>query len=148
MMALAIDSPAVVTQYLLIQLGLGSAISQKQPWPIVANQEPPTPDDVITVRTTTGFDDGRIMVDGEDLHHYGIQIRVRSGDEQRGYEKANAIHEALAKSVTRATVNVNGNQYFIQCYSHIGQVLPLGKELQTTRFLHTVNAVFPYDKTN
>lgn len=137
-------SPADVVRQLLIDLGLGTAISTAGAptgaWPVYHASAPPEPDRIITVRSTTGIDGGRSHPDGERLTHHGIQVAIRSVSESEGYIKANAIAIALDQSVRRVTVTVDGVNYLVYCFSKVGDVIPAGKETPTSkRSLFTIN---------
>lgn len=136
------DSAADIVRVLLIDLGQGVRASTRgdgTPWPITTGKELPKPDEVITVKDTQGTDDGRIMIDGSLVYHYGLQIRIRSMDERTGYTKAETVRTALA-AVRRRVATVNGSGYKVHAITHIGPVLPIGDEApQSRRKVFTLN---------
>lgn len=133
-------SPADVIRRLLIQLGLGSD-PPAAPWPVYAGKEPGVPDNVITVRTTEGTDDGRDMISGEVWGHPGFQVRVRASDYVTGRTKADAIGDALATGVYQTVVAIGASRYFVHAVTHIGDVIDLGAETPSSqREVFTLNA--------
>ena len=87
------------------------------------------------------------MVDGDDWHHYGFQVRIRGIDEPASYSKALAIHEAFATGIKWTNVVVGNNKYTIYAVSKQGGILRLGNDAPNTRrFLHTLNAFFACDQ--
>jgi hypothetical protein len=144
------NTPSDVVRYLLVQLDVATLPTDGDDWPAYEGQEPDSPDDCITVYTTTGVDDGRSMIDGELWQHYGVQVRVRSSTSVAGWQKANAIRDAMAKEVQREIVAVPlepggtaTTDYRVAAISKIGQTIPLGKEPHSNRFLFTVNVKVP-----
>jgi hypothetical protein len=139
------NSPAEVVRALLIALNLGTdptpwASGSGNPWPVVATNEPATPDEVITVYDTVGTDDGRTMTDGESLHHYGIQIRIRSSNHINGWLKSKSILKTISEIFNQHSVTINGITYVVYNFARIGQVIPLGKQTpQSLRSLFTLN---------
>ncbi len=137
-----LHSPANVTRHLLIDLGLGTDPEASNVWPIYAEGEPDAPDNVITIYTTAGGDDGRSMIDGEVFGPYGIQIRVRSATPSVGWTKMDAIWTALNYEVNDRTVDIDASKYTFQCFSKIGDILCLGKDVANSkRNLFTLNAL-------
>jgi hypothetical protein len=135
-LALLAHSPADVVRQLLIDLALGTAAGT---WPVYADGEPDSPDACITVYTTAGRDQGRVMV-GNLLATYGIQVRVRAARYAEGWVKADSIRETLARSVYQETPRVDGTLYVVHAIVRIGQVLAIGRDVpKTGRELFTVN---------
>lgn len=137
------DSPADIVRRLLVQLGHGvmpPAHVAGTPWPISTAKELPNPDDTVTVRNTQGTDDGRMMVNGRLVYHYGIQVRVRATDEQTGWVKSETIRTTLAESVRRTVVVVGANSYRVHAVTRIGPTIPLGDETpKSKRKVFTIN---------
>lgn len=133
-------SPADVLRWLLIALGLGTDPANGGEWQVYAGNEPGTPDQVITITDTAGTPQGRLHIDGEVIATFGFQVRVRSKDHPTGWLKADAIRNALAKSVDRTQVTVGGVAYLVPCVVRIGNVIPLGKESASKRSIFTLNA--------
>ena len=138
-------SPADVTRWCLIALGLGADPEASNVWPIYATSEPDAPDSVLTVYDTVGQSDGRSMNGGELFTQHGIQVRVRAPTHgNSGWTKADAIRHALAVSVYDEEVAIadTASRYLVSCYSRIGEVMVLGKDAPTSkRSLFTINAL-------
>lgn len=136
------NSPADILRWLLVYLVQGTDPADADAWPVYVSSEPNQPDNCITVYDTQGQDDGRSMRDGELYAHPGFQVLVRSQDHVAGWQKATAIRTALAMEVLRLTLAVGPSTYLIQCISHIGQVLAIGKDAPSSkRSLFTVNGM-------
>lgn len=138
-------SPGNITRYAIIALGQGTLPvlppGTNLAWPVYCPTEPDRPDNCITVRTTAGRGSGRTSPDGESIGHYGVQIRVRSAEEDAGYLKTENIRLALETVHLNLTVTIGAVSYKLWCFANIGDVLPLGKAPESKRFLHTVNAL-------
>lgn len=134
-------SAADVVRTVLVLLG-GGENPPSVTWPIFVGNEPPTPDNSITLYDTEGVDSGRSMIDGELWGYYGIQLRVRSTDHVTGAARANLLRRYLAEYVSYYTVTISSHSYLIHSISNIGRALSLGKESPTSkRHLFTVNAL-------
>lgn len=143
-------SPADVIRRLLIQLTLGTDPAAGEAWPVYAEGEPPTPDNVITVYTTGGVDSPRTMPDGDSNGTVGFQVRVRSVDHATGFLRASLIADTItaADSVRRVTVAVGGYTHLVHSVDYVSNVTPLGKESPNSRRnLFTVNAQAMIDNT-
>lgn len=144
-MTLLQHSPGNITRYAVIALGQGTLPvlppGTNQAWPVYSPTEPDRPDNCITVRTTVGRDNGRTAPDGENQGLFGIQIRVRSADEDAGFLKAEGIRSALETVHLNVVVTIGAVSYRIWCFAGIKDVIPLGKAPDSKRFLHTVNAL-------
>lgn len=143
-----LHSPADVIRWLLISLGLGTDPLANNLWPIVVDDEPELPDNVLTIYDTTARDDGRAMIDGESWHHMGFQVRIRSRDFTAGYVKADAIQVALDEQVYQNTVSIGTARYLVDCITGT-TLIRLGKELPASkRSLFTINALAPIIRTS
>lgn len=134
-------SPSDVIRYLLIDLGLGTAPSAGQAWPVHVEREPASPDSVLTVYTTQGRTRGRTQRDGIVQEHYGIQIRVRDARPETGHVKANAVACALDTLVKRNTVTIGAQSYLVEAVTRTGAVLSGKDAPSSNRYLFTVNAL-------
>lgn len=133
-------SPALIIRKLLVDLGQATEPSDSKSWPAYAGQEPDTPDEAITVYATEGRLFGRHMTDGEVQEQYGVQVRIRSQEENTGYAKANDIAIALDQAVYLDTVTIGTKQYLVWALHRAGCVHRLGKAPNTQRSIHTINA--------
>lgn len=125
-------SPAKVLSQLLIDLEVGTVPSANSEWPTYFDNEPATPDNVITTYNARRVGGFRKMPDGVFVGPQGVQVRVRGKDSKTGYDRTVLIAEALA-TVLRRTVTVEGSVYRVQCLSTISDVFPLGKESPTSK---------------
>lgn len=137
-----LHSPADLVSRLLIGLGLASEPDGTGAWPVSVDDEPFSPDNVLTVYNTAGIDAGRIMVDGEAQLFHGFQVRLRATDNQTGWAKLYAIRNALARESRDRTVDADSATYVINSVSRIGPVLSLGIDAgNSSRTLFTLNAL-------
>lgn len=139
-------SPADIVAQHLVDAGLGTDPLANKDWSIFATSEPNLPDNVITVRDTAGMSDGRTM-DGQLQDHFGIQIRVRAQTHNLGHRKLNSIRVYISEQVLQRNVTLDGIKYLIACYSHIGQIIYLGKNVPNSKHsLFTLNCTVPVDQ--
>ena len=139
------SSPIKIVQTLLINLGLGSVVGASQDWPIYVAFLPDEYDEVISVNSTSGFKDGRIMATGEQIIHPGIQIRVRGNplDYDTPYQKIKAIQLALDIQ-RRVSVAISSDEvYIVHNASLQSDILYLGVDGEGSRARHsfTINYV-------
>lgn len=134
-------SPADITSRVLIALGVLSAPDDGLSWPCFVNGEPPDPDNIVTVYDTAGSDDGRSMIDGSVLGHYGINIRIRATKHTTGWNKARTIFDAISNDVYQHIVTIGAVSYLVWCFSKIGDILSVGKEPNSQRNIFTLNAL-------
>jgi hypothetical protein len=135
-----LHSPADIIRQLLILKGTGADPDSANPvWPVYQSMEPSVPDNCITVYNTAPKSDGRSMIDGEDMHHYGMQIRVRGVDEPTAYVKAEAMHIAMTEKSYADKVTVDTITYVVHCLAD-NTVLNVGKDAPNSkRHLYTIN---------
>jgi hypothetical protein len=133
-------SPAEITRYLIINLGLGVLPSAGGNWPVFTSQEPSLPDNVITTFDIIGVHQGRTQYDGEVQERHGVVIRVRSITHQIGYTKARAITVALDESAYQETIDISPNSYLVHAISRASGPIALGKQIpDTKRDIFTTN---------
>lgn len=137
-------SAADLTRWYLVAGGTGTDPHDGAAWPAYAGREPAAPDDALTVYDTDGLDHGRSMPTGEILGSQGVQVRVRSTDHRTGYSKAEEVRAALAAAYQEVVAPPGDpERYLVHCFSRIGDVIPLGREPGSSRYVFTVNAVTP-----
>ena len=132
-------SPADIVRRALIARGDASdppAVT----WPLYANREPTYPDNCLTLYDTQGFDNGRIMVSGERMERRGLQLRIRSETAKVGYIKASALRNAFS-AIYDASVTIEGTNYRVHAVSVSNNILYLGRDWNSARFLHTLNVL-------
>lgn len=126
---------------LLIDLGLSQAYNTTgASWPTYYNNEPDEPDQCITVYSTQGTSDGRLMSDGEVQEHYGILMQFRSTDADTNELKARAVATGLDSFTPRTIVTISPHTYQVINMSRSGNINYLGRDRENkNRFLHTIN---------
>jgi hypothetical protein len=134
------SSPADRIRQLLIDLELGSASGT---WPVFVSFLPAEPDNAICIYDTTGRLGGRLMENGLQIEHSGIQIRVRGDVYPDTWNKANAIAIALDQQIRRSIAISGENSYILHNASRTGSIIPLGldPEDQRRRFHFTINTL-------
>jgi hypothetical protein len=134
-------APADIIQQLLVNLLAESPGTSV--WPIFVGFLPDQPDEAICVYDTAGFSDGRLMGDGTQIEHPGVQIRVKGKTYLETYGKIKEISLLLDAQHDAVVSPAEGETYIIQNISRQGTIMPLGLEEAGGRRLHhfTINAV-------
>ena len=116
----------------LASLGLFTEPSDNKDWPCFVSFMPDEgKNDVVCLYDTQPFDEGRNHRTGEPVEKPALQIKIRASDYMKGWEKANAIHEAL-NDVLRLRYDCGNYVYDVQAVN--GQsVVPIGIEPNTKR---------------
>ncbi len=133
-------SAAEIVRQLLIDGGLGAESGNL--WVIYVGFLPDEIDNAICVYDTAGTLDGRIMSTGEQIEHFGIQIRVRGISYPDTRKKIEDVALFIAAQI-RTLVTIDSNDvYLVHNISQRGGILSIGVEL-TDRKRHnfTVNAI-------
>ena len=143
--------PSKVVKRALLDLSLGTEVSDDDEWPIFVDHfgdagqvtaEGETDDidnNLICVFNTFGIIHDRIQVTSEFKEDHGIQILIRSSDEPVGYAKSKAIAEAMDKNVNRRIVSIESSVYMIHSMNRLSDINRIGPELETKRRVFTVN---------
>jgi hypothetical protein len=129
------NAPSDIVAHLLVQLGLGTLASGT--WPIYVNNEPDSPDNVITCYDFLGLQHGRTMPDGERQHHDGVQIRVRAMRFTFGWAKVRDISLAIDR-VSGCGIQIDIAEYNVQSIMS-GGIVRLGTEPTSKRQLWVIN---------
>ena len=146
-----LNAPSLVlVEYIIEVLGLMTRPSAGAGWPLYMESMPDgegSKDDAGAVYDTQGIKDGRSLRTGEVFEHFGVQLRIRSRDKQRGFRKIQEIAVAL-DAVKRDTVSTATETYVIQNVSR-GQIASLGAERDSSkrRYIHTVNFLLTVSET-
>ena len=141
-------SPADIVRYCLIDLSLGTLPTSSGDWPITVTQEVEDPDNAITIFDTSGIKQGRVF-GGEIQEHEGFQVRIRATDHSTGHTKANAIKEALDKSILNVGVTIGSTTYIVYSVSRRSGIFYLGQDVSSSkRVIFTINAVVALRQTN
>ena len=143
------DSPAVILAQYLRDAGLFVDPDESGDWPLYIASTPDgknIQDDVGTVYDTTGVKDGRLMA-GQNIFHYGIQIRIRCVVYTEGYTKAKTVAANLS-TLRSEEVVLEGNTYQIKNAQATSAIIPLGnepgskrRELLTMNYLLTLKII-------
>lgn len=145
-MAALTHSAGYILRQALVDLSLGSNPVDQEAWPVYHSKEPSEPDNVITISDTTARDLGRTSPDSERTELYGVQVRVRSADEEAGWAKVRALAVALDQLwgipvVVDAGLASEGSYTFRHFIRSSGPI-PLGEENpSSSRRLFTVNGL-------
>ena len=136
-------APSVVmARYVIETLGLAGDPTVGEDWPLYIGSMPDygAPNDCMAIYDTTPVGHGRNM-DGTYDQHFGMQLRVRSKEYDDGWDKINAVAEAVDLTYNDQVLMADGNKYTIRTMTRASSVLPLGIEPQTKRrrYLFTVN---------
>lgn len=100
-------SVARVVAQLLIDKGWGAQSSTpgvSDDWSVYTSTEPPKPDNCITVYGTAPIIQGKSQVDGFQMEHRGITIRVRGSDEPTATVRAEALRQQLSEQAYKEIV--------------------------------------------
>ena len=147
---------ADIIRWLLITIGQGTDPNDNDTpelriWPVHAKSEPDSPDDCITVYSTSGTLDGQSPHDSSLWDRHGWQVRVRGRTHHSGYQKANNIRNTLA-AVYWQTITVQDpggtieTDYRVERVNIDGQVNDLNREQPTSgRYVFTINGVATID---
>ena len=139
-------SPADITRYLLVQLGLGSLASSGS-WPTTVSQEPDTPDNHLALWDIVGRIDGRYQTSGEVAEHYGVKIGVRAISHVIGAARALLIADSLAP-LANIGVPIGSHLYVIQAVTRTGGIIYAGTEPNSFRHLFTINLLVALRQIN
>jgi len=133
------DTPAAILANYLTGLALMTVPSVEGSWPLYISHMPDQPDLAGAIYNTTPIKDGRAMQGGGIIQHYGVQIIIRSKDEETGWDKCNILTGQLS-SIHNAETILNGDTYTIHNISIMGGVNSLGMEPGTKRrYVFTMN---------
>lgn len=132
--------PSQIIRQLLIDLGIAGEPTAE--WPAFHGREPAAPDDCITIYTTQGTVQSRIMVDGKIVEKRGLQVRVRAGTESAGWLRADLIRTTLTQNVYKKVVHVGSSNYLVHSADRFGEIMNIGTESpKNIRIIHTMNFV-------
>jgi hypothetical protein len=133
-------SPADILRRVIISLTVGTDPDNRQAWPVYAANEPNLPDNCITVYDSVGRYNGRLMNTGRTVDQSGFQVRVRSETSTLGYARACLIRVKMCEEIYDEVITLGTTRYRIQSVNNVGEVIALGKELETSkRFIFVVN---------
>lgn len=136
---------ADIIRQVIIDGGLGA--DSGLVWPVNTGFLPDEVDDAIVVYDTSGIKDGRVMTTGEQVTHPGVQVRVRGISYPDVFKKAQDIAAELDNTFG-ISIDMGADSYRISNISRIGDILPMGVEVDgdRRRFNFTINAVLTITK--
>jgi hypothetical protein len=122
-------SPArIIAKHLIDEdLAADPTVSPLGEFPVYVSYMPDTTDipaEAIAVTDTEGVKDGRYM-EGPNVGHPGVQIRIRAQGYEEGWQKAQEI-AALLEAAAGVSVTVSGTTYTLHNASQSSPVLSLG----------------------
>ena len=131
---MAIESPALVFEKFLRDMGLFTLPSTETTWPIYENSLPDDPKrprnvDIAGSFDTPGVLHGKIR-GGTLVQHVGVQLRLRVGlkDFQTGYSKMKNVEDTLAP-LSNVTVNMaSGNSFRIANFVQTTPIVNMGQD--------------------
>jgi len=129
------DSPAAIIASYLTGVALMTVPSAGEDWPLYISylrDEQGVKDNAGAIYNTSPVKDGRRMVAGTVLQHYGIQIIIRALIEETGWTKCNILANQL-DSVVNVDVIKDGSTYRLHNVSRVGGINVLGEEMTTKR---------------
>lgn len=142
------DNPAAIIAHYLTGLALMS-VPGAGDWPLYISHLPDgdnVEDNAGAIYNTTPVKDGRWMVDGSRMQHYGVQITIRSLTEEEGWDKCNILAGQL-DIVHNAQTIFDGTTYEIHNVTNPGGINSLGEEIGTKRRkLFTMNFLVSMSK--
>ena len=143
-----LKSPAyILAEYIIEVLG-DMADPPSTTWPLYRNSLPDgngVPDNAGAVFDTSPLVDGRYMSGGVVVEHPGVQLRVRSKDQQTGYAKIEDLVRTL-ETVTNVTVSTATETFVLQNVSRSSGVVSMGIDEQR-RWHHTANFLLTVKET-
>lgn len=86
---------------------------------------------------TTPMKDGRYIGTGENILHYGIMLRVRSKDYNKGWKQCGSLINTL-QSIVRQSITIESTVYLIQAIRLSSGPISLGTE-KDNREIFSIN---------
>lgn len=139
------DSPADVLAAYLLAAGITTDRVAAEDWSTYVSHMPETPDNAVALYDTSPLKDGR-MRDDTVVHHFSVQVLVRSRVRSTGWSKMQVIAGSM-DTIDRNVVTCNGTDYQIQAVTRASGPTDLGEEEESSkkRRLFTLNVVFPME---
>ena len=130
-------TPADVIRFLLISAGYGTNPSVAGAWPIHIANLADDPDNIISIRDTTGRIQAHLQIGGEMVERPGIQIMVRSSKKKEATIKINDIANYLDglsnTSLTITDPDSDESNYTIHDFSRTSGIIYAGYEKPASR---------------
>ena len=132
---------AIISQYVIATLGLFTAVSANDDWPLYRSSLPDgvsIEDNAAAIFDASAYLQGKHM-DGELDQRYGIQFLIRALNYDTGYTKAKVLLSTL-QSKHQIDVVIGGTIFRIDNISSVSGVVAMGTEPSSKqRFLFSVN---------
>jgi hypothetical protein len=147
-------APSDVIRWAIIHFGDGTdpTLSPLQAWPVYDDIEPPTPDNCVSVFSTTPEPGQRNMVSGDYPFHYGFMVRVRAQTSSGALLKIKTIETRLSQQLYDQVITIGGVNYVIHSVSIKSGPLRSGLDSPSTkRSIYTLNCtayIQPYPVVN
>jgi hypothetical protein len=116
-------SPAQIFAKMLQDFEWFSDPMLERDWPVFISSLPEFAKPLAVVYDTAPIKDGRLS-NGENIFHYGIQLRIRCMTHQEGWDKLQTVCAEM--EVQQTEVELDGVIYIINNVSQSSSVLPLG----------------------
>ena len=147
MSGLLYHSAADIAAQALIDSGIGIAPdSSADDWQVRVDVMVDTPDNVITMKDNQGREHSRSMITGIVERSEGIQVTIRSRLSNVGKRKGLEIRNFFETGVYGMLVTIPAADgvpsatYRIHCFDTPGDVISVGFEDVSNRFIHTINS--------
>lgn len=95
--------------------------------PMFAASTPADPDDLATIKDTTGISHARLLASGRNVTSYGLQITSRSRNYHDAYTRLSA-EESFLDGLRWAVVSVGANSYVIDTIFRSSPIVSLGHD--------------------
>jgi hypothetical protein len=141
-------SPAEILAYYLMSQNTFSNPSSLTPWPLFTTTLPTGKNIELAacINDTMSIKDGRLM-SGENIIHFGIQVRVRGRTFTEGWMKIMEV-ASLFEQVHNVSIVIDvDNTYIIHNVSQTSSILPMGQDPETRLFLFSMNFITTIKET-
>src|SRR6185436_10934890 len=151
-------APADIIRHYMKAIGICTLPEDNLDWPGYVDFLTGKSPNAILFTDTNGRRDGRFMRTGETIEHPGLQVLVRSNDQQVAWQRADLISkifDATAKQIVtiQNTSDPTAQNYVISSISRRGSIIPLSteehykalerqsKEIKLGQFIYVLNAL-------
>lgn len=142
---MAVDvSPTAIISKLLVDLNLGTFLTDGTDWRVFKYTEPTEPDNIITLIPFQGRIDYRDMQNGRTNEHYGVSFRIRSRVASEGWSKGREIQRQMSEVVNCTFVSIPEalKNFTVQSFSLETSLMPLRQTSQSLRHIHVFSGYF------
>lgn len=108
--------------------------------PVYINHHPDTPAELSCLYDTDGILEGRSHRSGLHQEKFGLQLKVRNPNFNKGFTRIHEYRDALLEQVERSSVTLGANTYTVQCVTATSPIQRLGREQpEDVNWLWTAN---------